>query len=525
MPSFRPSVPLLAVLAMITGLIPATSPARAQSVDSTAMLFDDSVVHEFNVTFYYDHYEDSLKYWYEHGEEYIPARVEYAGLVFDSVGVRYKGNSSYTMSRNTPKKPLKFKFDEYVDKQECFDVEKLNFSNAFKDPSFLREKICYDMLRTRMHAPRAAFAAIRVNGELLGLYTMVEQVDKKFLDIHFPDKGFNLYKAQDNGATLEYRGTAGNDYKNEFELQTNEDEDDWSRFISMVQALNNAPDASFRDDAGEWIDFESAITLLAFNMVMSNFDSYTGSGRNFYIYDDQVGARHTFIPWDINEGFGSYPNNWNVFTQDVLNVSNLARRPLNRRILADDILRARYLRSIAELVGGAAHEDSVAAAIARLQPQIDPWVKADPHKLYTYQQFLDNMTKDVVVGINMPVPGLLRFSRDRNSDLRQQLLDYAAMSSGAPPAAAAFAATSFPNPVTSAATVVYTLPAAGSVTVMLHDALGRELRRVDAGMQDAGAHALPFDTSSLPAGVYLYRIAHSASGVTSSATGRLTVLR
>ena len=84
-----------------------------------------------------------------------------------------------------------------------------------------------------------------------------------------------------------------------------------------------------------------------------------------------------------------------MFTQDVLSISNLARRPLNRRILADDVLRARYLRAIASLVEGPAHEDSVAVQIARWQPMLDPWVQADQNKLYTYQQFLDNMDTDL----------------------------------------------------------------------------------------------------------------------------------
>ena len=500
--------------------------ANGQDIDSTALLFDDSVVHEFNLTFYYPDWEDSLTYWYEHGEEYIPARVEYAGLVFDSVGVRYKGNSSYTMSRNTPKKPLKFKFDEYYSKQECFDVEKLNFSNATKDPSFLREKLCYDMLRTRMHTPRAAYAAIRVNGTLLGLYTMVEQVDKKFLKRHFEDNGFNLYKADDNGATLMYRGDSGDAYKSEFELQTNEDEDDWTRFVSMVQQLNGVSDAEFRDKAGAWIDFESAISMLAFNMVMSNFDSYTGSGRNFYIYDDQAGGQFTFIPWDINEGFGSYPNNWNVFTQDVLHLSNLDRRPLNRRILADDLLRSAYLKAIAELVEHGAHEDTLAAQIARFKALIDPWVQADQNKLYTYQQFLQNIDNDVVVGINMPVPGLTRFSQTRNANLRQQLQQYAALGVGGTPASVALAAQFYPNPATALGTVTVALPSAGTLRCVIHDALGRELRRFDAGMQESGLRGVTFDVAGLTPGVHFYRIIHTdASGRVLQTTGRFTVLR
>lgn len=514
-----------AILITLT-LILVTNAAQAQLADSTAALFDDSYVHEFNITFYYPNWEDSLKYWYENGEEYIPARIEYAGLVFDSVGVRYKGNSSYNMSRNTPKKPLKFAFDKYRSKQECFDVETLNFSNATKDPTFLREKICYDMISTRMKAPRTAFAAISVNGSLLGLYTMVEQVDKKFLARQFADNGFNLYKAADNGATLQYRGSSADSYRAEYELKTNEKTDDWSRFIEMLNLLSSVPDANFRDQVAAWIEFESAIQLLAFNMVMSNFDSYTGSGRNFYVYDDESTGQFTFIPWDINEGFGSYTNNWNVFTQDVLTISNLSQRPLNRRILGDDLLRARYLLAIQSLIDGPAHEDSIRAQIARWKPLLDPWVQADKNKLYTYQQFLQNMDTDVIVGPNMPVPGLTRFSDLRNQNLRNQLAGYHSLSVGELPDSPVAALWNYPNPVSSSTNIAFELLEAGNVTLVIYDAVGRENSRHALGERVPGLHAAEITAGDLLAGTHFYRLlVQGNSGIVTHTTGRFTVLR
>ncbi|MFZ1730551.1 MAG: CotH kinase family protein [Bacteroidota bacterium] len=513
---------ILLALALLAG----TNTLHAQLADSTAVLFDDSYVHEFNITFYYPNWEDSLKYWYENGEEYIPARIEYAGLVFDSVGVRYKGNSSYNMSRNTPKKPLKFAFDEYRSKQECFDVETLNFSNATKDPTFLREKICYDMIATRMATPRTAFAAIKVNGVLLGLYTMVEQVDKKFLARHFADNSFNLYKAADNGASLEYKGSATDSYRAEYELKTNEKTDDWSRFIQMLNLLSSVPDANFRDQVGAWIEFESAIQLLAFNMVMSNFDSYTGSGRNFYVYDDGNTGQFTFIPWDINEGFGSYSNNWNVFTQDVLTINNLARRPLNRRVVGDDVLRARYLLAIQSLIDGPAHEDSIRAQIARWKPFLDPWVQADKNKLYTYQQFLDNMNTDVMVGPNMPVPGLTRFSDLRNQNLRTQLAGYHSLAVGELPEGPVAALWNYPNPVSSSTNIAFELRETGDVTLVMYDALGREQRRLALGERVPGLHSTEILAGDLVPGMHFYRLlVQGKSGLVTRATGRFTVLR
>ena len=42
------------------------------------------------------------------------------------------------------------------------------------------------------------------------------------------------------------------------------------------------------------------------SLAISNFDSYTGSGRNFYLYDDLTSGKFKMMPWDLNESFGAY---------------------------------------------------------------------------------------------------------------------------------------------------------------------------------------------------------------------------
>jgi len=92
--------------------------------------------------------------------------------------VRYKGNSSYIASGSSPKKPLKIKFNEFVSGQKYYGIKVLNFSNGYGDPSFLREKIAYDISQKYMPSPRSAFAAITIGSEFIGLYTQVEQVNE-----------------------------------------------------------------------------------------------------------------------------------------------------------------------------------------------------------------------------------------------------------------------------------------------------------------------------------------------------------
>ncbi len=506
-------------------LLLAAGSALAQTADSSAALFDDSVMHEFRITVYEENWQDTLAVYFQRGDESLPARVEYGGLVFDSVGIRYKGNSSYMQSRGTPKKPFKIEFDEYRGKQTFFGVKTLNFSNAVKDPTFMREKLAYDMLRTLMPSPRCAYATLTVNGMALGVYTMVEQVDKTFLARHFATNSGNLYKAGDNGASLEYRGEDSTPYKNELELKTNEKADDWSRLITMLRIVGTSSAGTFQTEAGNVLHLDNSARILAFNMAVSNFDSYTGSGRNFYLYDNVDDGRFAFIPWDANEAFGAYTNNWNIFTQDVTAPNNLQRRPILRRILENDELRALYLRYIRAIIRGPASLDSLRARTDHWKQFLAPHVQADQYKLYTYQQFVDNIEKDVLIGINQPVPGLLRFAQLRNESIETQLGGYLAVE-GAPgtlPDAIELAAL-YPNPAVTHSTLSFTLRGEGSLSVLVRNVLGAEVWRYDVADGARGSYAVLLPVSALPSGAYHCEVQlRSAGGLVATKSLTFTV--
>jgi hypothetical protein len=81
----------------------------------------------------------------------------------------------------------------------------------------------------------------------------------------------------------------------------------------------------------------------------------------------------------------------------------------------------------------------------------------------------------------------------------------------APAASAASAASPegvavWPNPATGRAALRFTLAAPSEVRVGLYDVLGREVAWVAAGLLPAGPHAVALDVSSLPAGVYAWRL-------------------
>jgi len=80
------------------------------------------------------------------------------GISYDSVGVRYKGNSTYR--DNQVKNPLNIKLDYVIDNQKHENYGTLKLANVYKDPSFVREVLSYEIARKYFPASQANFANV-----------------------------------------------------------------------------------------------------------------------------------------------------------------------------------------------------------------------------------------------------------------------------------------------------------------------------------------------------------------------------
>ncbi len=63
----------------------------------------------------------------------------------------------------------------------------------------------------------------------------------------------------------------------------------------------------------------------------------------------------------------------------------------------------------------------------------------------------------------------------------------------------------FPNPVTSSATIHFTLPAAGFVNLDIHDITGRKIKTLHSGFLQEGEHSFTWDADGINEGMYLLR--------------------
>ena len=176
---------------------------QAQGEDS-APFYDDRVVTVRLVM-----PEDDWGYMQQNAgkEQYAKADLWYDGELTPDVAVRPKGNSSLNsaVKSGTARFSLKVDVNFFNSSRNLDGVKKFNFNNGWSDPTFVRETLGYELFEQMgIPTPRTSFVDLWINDTHLGLYTMVEQIDKTFLGNHFDDDSGNLYKPEMSAASLNW---------------------------------------------------------------------------------------------------------------------------------------------------------------------------------------------------------------------------------------------------------------------------------------------------------------------------------
>ena len=73
-------------------------------------------------------------------------------------------------------------------------------------------------------------------------------------------------------------------------------------------------------------------------------------------------------------------------------------------------------------------------------------------------------------------------------------------------AAAPLLISNYPNPFNSSTTIRFSIPRSGEVSLKIFNLLGEEVATLVLGDREAGTHAVQWDASGQPSGVYFYRL-------------------
>lgn len=454
--------------------------------------YDMDSVQTIEIVFAQSNWDQLLDIQKAGNEEYIMAQsVTINGVLFDSVGVKYKGNSTY--NANQTKNPLHIELDTYKDHiYEAYTDIKL--SNVAKDPSFLREVLSYQILRQYMDAPLSNYANVYINGNLMGLYVSSESISKKFVDDRFYSKDNTFIKCNPPGGAgpqsndypnLVYLGQDSTNYYDAYELKS---DGGWQELIDLCDTLDN-----HLTDIEEILDVDRALWMLAFNNVFVNLDSYIGAfAQNYYLYRDDNG-RFVPIVWDLNESFGTFSmtgsgslNNTTSKQQMSYVLHSLdSDFPLVSQLLSVPMYKRMYIAHMKTMLEENFDNGSYYVTAQQLQNTAQPSVLADGNKFFTYAQFLTNITTDITSGGGPgggnSTPGITNLMNGRNN----YLLGLSAFTQTEP--AISNITLSNPSPLLNeVVTVTATVTNATTVYLGSRSTLGGVFERVL--MYDDGAH-------------------------------------
>jgi spore coat protein H len=349
-------------------------------------------------------------------EQYVPVQACFDGQAIGQIGLRFKGSygSLYNCfnaagEMTCPRLSMKMKFDEYVTEQRFFGLKRLSFNAYLYDDSRMKEKLAYDLYRAMgIVAPRAAWAVLRVNGQSLGLFGMVEMVDGRFTADRWPESpDGNLYK--------ELWPTHASTGQILSALETNEEVADISAYQAFSEAFVST-DAGALATLGSYMDLDYLARYMAVDDALVSYDSVTyfwtdkvnTNNHNYFVYEESP-TRFTLIPWDAESTFWINPDHttphWTEIPADCSLTyaywDGLARAPGCDRVFQALVSDLSAWRAAArKLLDGPFAVDAMVAAIDWHAQLIGDAARSDPTppKYATFDQ--------AVAGLRDTVPAM-----------------------------------------------------------------------------------------------------------------------
>ena len=330
------------------------------------------------------------------------------GVLFSTAAFLLRNSGNHTL--RAPKRSWKIILDAAGPDNRLAGMTRINLKAMYSDPSQMREALAWRLFgKADVPAPRHTYAKLAFGAAYRGLFSVIEQVDRKFLKDHFGEnhRG-NLYKAgcRDIGcATLAYRtGPDGDDSGRQYfipgsaertyRLKTNKNNpeantyDDLARFIRTINGIGlrggeeRFDTDAFRESVDGIMDASAFLRWAAVNMLLGSWDNYYATPSNYYLYNSgRPGAAKDFvtspyfhfIPWDYDNCLGidhfgtrwQYADilDWPGNTRRYWKNRNTSRIPLVQNLLRNHDYRQYYLDYMEHMLDTEFNPRAIAAQI------------------------------------------------------------------------------------------------------------------------------------------------------------------
>lgn len=344
----------------------------------------------------------------------IAADMTVDGVTYPSVGVRFRGNTSYTqLPAGSEKKSFNIEMDWTVAGQDIYGYDHINLNNGFHDPTFLREFLTYYTMRRHGVAPKCNWVRLWLNGTYWGIYINVQQPNKDMMKEWFRSNDGNRYRGFPTSGSFgngrcayTYLGATVATYLSAYQAKQGDGVD----LMNMCNVLVNTAAATRQSVLPSVFSVDSFYRYAAVMNVTTTTDSYLGSGKDHFLYIDEVHGDGTTFPFDLNEGmYGSTslsPSQYNTASYRPAFTQTLTYTDWNERFKA-------HYRAILANTFNPTHLTPLAQ---QYHAMIAADVAADTKKIYTTAAFTSNLNSSVSI-TGATLPGIVPFIQARHTFL------------------------------------------------------------------------------------------------------------
>jgi len=307
----------------------------------------------------------------------------------------------------------------------------LNLNKHLFDMARIRNKLSFDLLKQipNMTSLRTQFVRLMVKDETssppqttfadYGLFTQIEQPNRKFLQNHLLDPNGHLYKATffefhrypDHIRTVDDPLYDEDAFSDILEIKGNSDH---SKLIRMLDDVNNEI-IPIEQTFEKYFNAENYFTWMAFNILIGNLDTQS---QNFYLYSPQNSNTWYFLPWDYD---GSLYRQSGFYSYEYFEfgISNYWGAPLHKRVLKVERYREMLYDKIENLVGILTPE-KIGGMLQQYKKVTDFYVLQGPDNisypvaLGNYQTAFEEIPNEIMINydlfqesLNVPMPFFL----------------------------------------------------------------------------------------------------------------------
>lgn len=319
-----------------------------------------------------------------------------------------------TSSKNKQKN---YKIEIKKNKGTWENQRTINLNKHQTEGMRFRNKLSYDLIEDipQIMGARTQFVHLYVKDETgngtatyqdYGLYTQVEQINKKYLETHGLDENAHLYKVN-FFEFLPYEDTIVTEDNPKFnkkkfeELLEIKGDHDHTKLVDMLKKVND-PSVSVDTLLKKYFDSENIQWWMAYQILMGNDDTQS---RNMFLYSPQNSTKWYIIPWDNDSSFlkteGSFlgkasdkANSWEV------GVSNYWGNNLFQRLLKSDDFRKGLDQAMHQLRKQITKE-RISSMSQKYAEVVKPYLAKMPDQMYAklssdeYNQVLQELPNEL----------------------------------------------------------------------------------------------------------------------------------